>query len=149
MCTCLQKLVALVTTEDAFLLLPSGHATEQVDKSRHRAQRVGRARWNASATERCMYATMRSCSSLGGAFVAILRLRTGNALAVILSLRGGPATEQANKSVRALATAQSIYVSAQEPHSVVKDEHHCCRTLLFASYAILRSDNNGKQGWQP
>ena len=70
-------------------------------------------------------------------------------LAVILSLCGGPATEQANKSGGTLATIQSICDSAEESHIVVKDEHHCCRALLFASHAIVRSGSNGKQRWQP
>ena len=70
-------------------------------------------------------------------------------LAVILSLCGGPATEQANKSGGTLATIQSIRDSAEESHIVVKDEHHCCRALLFASHAIVRSGSNGKQRWQP
>ena len=70
-------------------------------------------------------------------------------LAIILSLCGGPATEQANKSGGTLATIQSIRDSAEESHIVVKDEHHCCRALLFASHAIVRSGSNGKQRWQP
>ena len=70
-------------------------------------------------------------------------------LAVILSLCGGPATEQANKSGGTLATIQSIRDSAEESHIVVKDEHHCCRALLFASHAIVRSGSNGQQRWQP
>ena len=73
----------------------------------------------------------------------------GCILAVILSLCGGPATEQANKSGGTLATIQSIRNSAEESHIVVKDEHHCCRALLFASHAIVRSGSNGKQRWQP
>ena len=58
-------------------------------------------------------------------------------------------TEQANKSGGTLATIQGIRDSAQESHTVVKDEHHCCRALLFASHAIVRSGSNGKQRWQP
>ena len=65
------------------------------------------------------------------------------------AMRSGHATEPASESGRTLATAQSIHDSAEKPHIVVKDEHHCCRALLLASYAIVRSGNNGKQGWQP
>ena len=70
-------------------------------------------------------------------------------LAIILSLCGGPATEQANKSGGTLATTQSIHDSAEKSHIVVKDEHHRCRALLLAAYAIVRSGSNGKQRWQP
>ena len=70
-------------------------------------------------------------------------------LAIILSLCGSPATEQANKSGGALAATQSIHVSGERSDIVVKDEHHCCRAFLLASCAIVRSDSNGKQGWQP
>ena len=66
-------------------------------------------------------------------------------LAIILSVCGGFATEQANKS----GSTQSIHDSAEKSHIVVKDEHHHCRALLLASYAIVRSGSNGKQGWQP
>ena len=59
------------------------------------------------------------------------------------------ATEQANKSGGTLATTQSILESAEKSHIFIKDEHHRCRALLFASYAIVRSGSNGKQGWQP
>ena len=69
-------------------------------------------------------------------------------LAIILSLCGGPATEQANKSGGTLATTQSIHDSAEKSHMVVKDEYHRCRALLLASYAIVRSGSNGKQGRQ-
>ena len=64
----------------------------------------------------------------------------------IISLCGGPATKQANKSGGTLATTQSIHDSAEKSHIVVKDEHHCCRALLLASYAVVRSGSNGKQG---
>ena len=67
-------------------------------------------------------------------------------LAIILSLCGGPATEQANKSGGTLATTQSTHDSAERSHIVVKDKHHRCRALLLASYAIVRSGSNGKQG---
>ena len=70
-------------------------------------------------------------------------------LAIILGLCGGPATEQANKSGGTLATTQSICDSAEKSYIVVKDKHHRCRALLLASYAIVRSGSNGKQGRQP
>ena len=68
-------------------------------------------------------------------------------LVVVLSPRSGHATEQANKSGGTLATIQSIHDSAEKPQIAVKDEHHCRRALLLASYAIVRNDSNGKQGW--
>ena len=77
------------------------------------------------------------------------RGHSDRSFAIMLSLSGGPATEQANKSGGTLATTQSIYDSTEKSQIVVKDEHHCCRALLLASYAIVRSGNNGKQGWQP
>ena len=67
-------------------------------------------------------------------------------LAIILILCGGPVTEQANKSGGTLATTQSIHDSVEQSHIVVKDEHHRCRALLLASYAVVRSGSNGKQG---
>ena len=69
-------------------------------------------------------------------------------LAIILSLCGGPATEQANKSGGTLATIQSIHDAAEKTHMFVKDEHHCRRAFLLASHEIVRSGSNGKQGWQ-
>ena len=62
------------------------------------------------------------------------------------SFHDGPATEQANKSGGTLATTQGIHDSAKKSHSVVKDEHHRCRALLLASYAVVRSVSNRKQG---
>ena len=70
-------------------------------------------------------------------------------LAILPSLCGGLATEQANKSGGTLATTQSIHDSAEKSHIVVKDKHHRCRALSLASYAIVCSGSNGKQGWQP
>ena len=66
-------------------------------------------------------------------------------LAIILSLCGGHATEQANKSGGTLATIQSIHDAAEKTHMFVKDEHHCRRAFLLASHEIVRSGSNGKQ----
>ena len=65
------------------------------------------------------------------------------------AMRSGHATELADESGGTVATAQSMHDSSEKPHIVVKDEHHCYRALLLASYAIVRSGSNGKQGWQP
>ena len=77
------------------------------------------------------------------------RGHSDRSFAIMLSLSGGPATEQANKSGGTLATTQSIYDSTEKSQIVVKDEHDCCRALLLASYTIVRSGSNGKQGRQP
>ena len=96
--------------------------------------------YGVSATEPdhyACYAADRGHSSLGSNLV------------VFLILRSGHATEQVSKSGGTLATTWSIHESAEKSHIVVKDECHCRRALLPASYAIVRSGSNGKQGWQP
>jgi len=70
-------------------------------------------------------------------------------LLLMHAMRRGHAPEPATESGGTLATAQGIHDSAEKPHIVVKNANHCCRALLFASYAIVRSDSNGEQGWQP
>ena len=68
-------------------------------------------------------------------------------LVVFLSPRSGHATEQASKSSGTLAT--EFQDSTEKLQIVDQDEHHCCRALLPASYAMVRSGSNGKQQWQP
>ena len=59
------------------------------------------------------------------------------------------ATEPAHESGGTLATSHRIHDVAEKTHIVVKDEHYCCRAFLLASYALMRSGTNGKQGREP
>ena len=57
---------------------------------------------------------------------------------------GDQATEPVDKSCGKLAAALGMDGPIEKPFADVKDEHIYCRTLLLASYAIVRSSSNGK-----
>ena len=75
------------------------------------------------------------------------RLRGGPA--IDLSLRGGPATEQADKSSWTLDATRCFRDSTEQLEEHVQDTHECRRTFLFAPYALVRSNSMWKQrGWR-
>ena len=58
---------------------------------------------------------------------------------------GDQAAEPVDKSCGKLAAVLGMDGPIEKPFDDVKDEHIYCRTLLLASYAIVRSSSNGKQ----
>ena len=64
--------------------------------------------------------------------------------AVLAHSHGDQATEPVDKSCGKLAAALGMDGPIEKPFVDVKDEHIYCRTLLLASYAIVRSSSNGK-----
>ena len=74
------------------------------------------------------------------------RLRGGRA--IHLSLRCGPATEQADKSSWTLDATRCFRDSTEQLEEHVQDMQERRRTFLFAPYALVRSNSMWKQrGW--
>lgn len=84
----------------------------------------------------------------GGCAVALLQSRLRGGPAIHLSLRCGPATEQADKSSWTLDATRCFRDSTEQLEEHVQDMHECRRTFLFAPYALVRSNSMWKQrGW--
>ena len=84
----------------------------------------------------------------GGCAVALLQSRLRGGPAIHLSLRCGPATEQADKSIWTLDATRCFRDSTEQVEEHVQDMHECRRTLLFAPYALVRSNSMWRQrGW--
>ena len=83
----------------------------------------------------------------GGCAVALLQSRLRGGPAIHLSLRCGPATEQADKSIWTLDATRCFRDSTEQVEEHVQDMHECRRTLLFAPYALVRSNSMWRQRW--